>query len=337
MCAAVLLTTGRTVGAEQDVLSSIDSAGTRSIVVRAEPGAGLDTTVLDRLANIDGIEWAGAFGSALDVQNLAFPGGNRVPVREAYSSSINVFGSALSTHTTEARAFASARALEELGMVGAAGAVSTVTDQIEYPITGKLVVPSFLEFLEPVVIVPRSVEENPASSVSVLVVIAEKPDLVGSLSVTVQSLLAVEDVSKVKLQTSQNLATLRALIEGQLGTFGRDLIVVIFGITAVLVAAILYGLVMLRRKDFGRRRALGATRGLIIGLLLTQMLLLSVIGAVIGCVISALVLLTSGDPQPPFLFYLAVAILATATGLVSASVPAVAASRRDPLRELRVP
>ena len=36
MCATVLLTTGRTVGAEQAVISSIDSAGTRSIIVRAE-------------------------------------------------------------------------------------------------------------------------------------------------------------------------------------------------------------------------------------------------------------------------------------------------------------
>lgn len=71
MCATVLLTTGRTVGAEQAVLGSIDSAGTRAVVVRAEADAGLNTAVLDRLANLDGIEWAGAFGAAQDVQNTA--------------------------------------------------------------------------------------------------------------------------------------------------------------------------------------------------------------------------------------------------------------------------
>ena len=35
MILAVMLTTGRTVGAEQEVLGSIDSAGTRSITIRA--------------------------------------------------------------------------------------------------------------------------------------------------------------------------------------------------------------------------------------------------------------------------------------------------------------
>ncbi len=36
MCATVLLTTGRTAGAEQAVVASIDSAGTRAVVVRAD-------------------------------------------------------------------------------------------------------------------------------------------------------------------------------------------------------------------------------------------------------------------------------------------------------------
>lgn len=337
MCAAVLLTTGRTVGAEQDVLSSIDSAGTRSIIVRAEAGAGLDTSVLDRLKNLDGIEWTGAFSSAVDAQNIAFPGGNRVPVREAFSSSLAVFGTKSSSSTAELQALASAQALEELGMAGPAGAVSTVNDRAEYSVTGQLEVPTFLRFLEPLVVIPHPIDGTSPTSVSVLVVIADRPDLVRPLSLAVQSLLAVDDSTKVRLQTSEDLASLRALVEGQLGSFGRELVLVIFAITAVLVAAILYGLVMLRRKDFGRRRALGATRGLIIVLLLTQMLMLGAVGAVVGCATSAVVLLGSGDPQPPFIFYLAVAVLATATGLLAASAPAIAASRRDPLKELRVP
>jgi putative ABC transport system permease protein len=153
----------------------------------------------------------------------------------------------------------------------------------------------------------------------------------------VQSVLAVDDPTKIKVTTSESLATLRALVQGQLGSFGRSLVIVIFALTAVLVAAILYGLVMLRRRDFGRRRALGASRGLIVGLLLTQTAFLSLIGASAGTVIALISLKVTGDPLPGLEFLIALDVLAIVVGVLAALVPAIVASRRDPLKELRVP
>ncbi len=336
MCAAILLTTGRTVGAEQAVLGSIDSAGTRSIVVRAEGDAGLDTSVLDRLEGIEGIEWAGAFGAASDVTNSLIPDGIRVPARLAWGESFDALGIPSTQALQDKTAWASPQALEQLGMAEGVGGVSSPLGA-DYAIGGEVQVPDYLEFLEPLVIVPQSAESADFSTVSVLVVIAERPDLVAPVSKTVQSLLGLEDVTKVTMATSQSLATLRALIEGQLGTFGRSLILVIFTLTAVLVATILYGLVMLRRKDFGRRRALGASRSLIVSLLLTQMAILSAIGATLGSAAAAGALVATGDPLPDSTFFLAVGVLAVAVGVIAAVLPAMSASRRDPLRELRVP
>jgi putative ABC transport system permease protein len=335
MCATVLLTTGRTVGAEQAVLGSIDSAGTRSIVIRADADAGLDTDVLDRLAHIEGIEWAGAFGAAQDVTNAAVPGGTKVPVRLAWGDHLGLLGIPDSQPIENRTAWASAAALEQLGMPDRVGGV-TSDSGADYAIAGEIPVPDYLGFLEPLVIVPQT-RDAAAPAVSVLVVIAARPDLVTPVSQAVQSVLAVDDPTKVKLSTSESLASLRALVEGQLGSFGRNLVIVIFALTAILVAAILYGLVMLRRKDFGRRRALGASQGLIIGLLLTQMAALSLVGAVIGSAAAAIGLAATGDPLPGLDFFVAVAVLAIAVGLVAAVVPAVAAARRDPLKELRVP
>lgn len=335
MCATVLLTTGRTVGAEQAVLGTIDSTGTRAVVVRAESGAGLNSSVLERLANVDGIAWAGAFGAAQDVRNQAFPDGVPVPVRFAYGDDIHSLTGTLPLANISA--LASVAALEQLGMPDAAGGV--VSDSgADYAITGSIVVPDYLAFLEPLVVVPQ-IEEADAepAPVSVLVVIAERPDLVAPISEAVRSVLAVDDPTKVKIATSESLAQLRALVQGQLGSFGRNLVLVVFALTAVLAAAILYGLVMLRRKDFGRRRALGASQGLIVGLLLTQMAVLSTIGALIGSIAAAVGLQLSGDPLPGWDFFVAVAILAIVTGLVAALIPALAAARRDPLKELRVP
>jgi putative ABC transport system permease protein len=44
-----------------------------------------------------------------------------------------------------------------------------------------------------------------------------------------------------------------------------------------------------------------------------------------------------GSPLPGFGYLIAVGVLACATAVAGAVVPAVAASRRDPLTELRVP
>src|SRR5690606_16042485 len=70
MTLAVMLTTGRTVGAESRILGTIDSAGSRSIVARAGPEAGLMSDIIERLAAVEGIEWAGAFSTPVDAQNL---------------------------------------------------------------------------------------------------------------------------------------------------------------------------------------------------------------------------------------------------------------------------
>ena len=94
---------------------------------------------------------------------------------------------------------------------------------------------------------------------------------------------------------------------------------------------------MLRRKDFGRRRALGAAQGLIVGLLLTQMAVLSIMGAIVGSVAAAIGLAVTGDPLPGLDFFVAVSVLAIGVGLLAALLPAVAAARRDSVQELRVP
>jgi putative ABC transport system permease protein len=342
MCVSVLLTTGRTVGAEDSVLASIDSAGTRSIVVRADPEAGLDPGVLDRLKTLDGVEAAVAFGPATDTRNTAFDGGTPVPVRQVWGidhSGLGLPASADPARTPDGigagtRAWASPRALDELGMLYPAGGI-TSGDGRDFAVVGQVSVPDYLGFLEPVVVAPQP--RDGAGSVGVLVVIAERPALVAPVAEAVQSLLSVDDPETVTISTNEDLAALRGLIEGQLGTFGRELVLIIFGISAVFVASILYGFTMLRRKDYGRRRALGASRPLIIGLILLQMLLLATLGAALGSIGAVTALAATGAPVPGWDFITAVAVLACAVAVAAAAVPAVIASRRDPIRELRVP
>lgn len=335
MTVAVMLTTGRTVGAEQAVLGSIDSAGTRSITVRAEAGAGVTSSVLQRIERIEGVEWTAGFAAAVDGANALIPDGKKVPVRLAYGSQFERLGVPSHFPLEGSTAWASEAALEQLGMPDASGGVH-LTSGASYAVAGRIDLPDFLQGFEPAVFVPQLTSDGD-EVLSVLTVVADSPELVGPVSDAVVSLLGADDPSKVTVQTSEALAQLRSLIEGQLGSFSRGLVLALLGLTGVLVAILLYGLVMMRRKDFGRRRALGATRGLIIKLLLVQTGMLALIGIAAGSGISAALLVATGDPLPGFSFTIALGILTLFTALIAAAIPATIASRREPIRELRVP
>lgn len=330
MCLAVVLTTGRAVGAQQAVLDTLDSAGTRSIVVRATPEAGLDSTVVERISTLAGVEWVGAFGPGVDVRNAAVEGGAPVALRRLWSPDPAAVGGS----GQPGAAWASPAALEALGMSEGSGAAVDAAGS-SVVVRGSGTTLGSLEPLEPLLFVPA--DESDVGAVSYLVVVAERPGLVAPLSDILVPMLDVADPSSVEVQTSERLAQLRGLIDGQLGMFGRTLTLSIFALMGVLVAAVLAGLVLLRRRDFGRRRALGATRGLIVTLLLSQTAVLAVIGAVIGVGTALIVLAVGGDPLPGVGYAAGVATISVATAVLAALFPAVVAARRDPLTELRVP
>lgn len=335
MVLAVMLTTGRTVGAEQQVLGSIDSAGTRSISVRADADAGITSSVLERMSGIEGIEWAAGFSGAVDATAATVRDGAKVPVRLAYGAHLARLGVAETSPVPSELAWASDAALEQFGMPDATGSI-VLTDGSSYGVAGRIDVPDFLQGFEPLVIVPQS-RASGQEPVSVPVVIAESPELVAPVSEAVMSVLAASDTTKVSVQTSEALAELRAVIEGQLGSFSRGLVIALLGLTGALLAILLYRLVMMRRRDFGRRRALGASRGLNISLLLIQTGILTLFGIFVGAVLSLAILPVSGDPWPGIAFTGALGVLTFFTALVAALIPALIASRREPIRELRVP
>jgi putative ABC transport system permease protein len=332
MCCAVLLTEGAAVGARDAVVATLDAADTRAIVVRVD-GAGVDVTVLDRLAHIDDISWAVAFGSAADVTNAAIPAGTRVPLRRAWCTDWTQFG--LPTRPADGHAYVSRSAAEQLGMDVPAGAVRAVTGAAEHAVIGWLSVPTPLRFLEPFQVVPEPL--GGPETIGMLVVVAARSELVAPLTAVIGSVLAAEDVTKVSVETSQALTALRDSVRDQLGGYGRQLTLGVFSATAVMSGGLSYAMVMLRRKDYGRRRALGASRGLVVGLVLLQAALLGLGGAVVGVVVALGALAATDQPAPGPRYCLSVGVLATTVAVVASIIPAIAAARREPVAELRVP
>ena len=333
MCIAVILTAGSVAGSEQRVLASLDAAGTRSIVVRAQSDAGLTTDVLSRIQRLSAVEWVGAFGPSFDVVNRSIPGGKSIGLRAAYSRDFSPLHLG-NQGSPGARTYLSRSAATTLGMPSGIGGLATDWGG-GYAATGLISVPAYLGFLQPLAVTPAAPTGH--KTVAVLVVLAKHASDVAALTPVVESELGISDPSKVTISTSSQLATLRGAIQTQLGASGWGLVVTIVVVTGGLICAILFGVVLLRRKDFGRRRALGASQKLVIGLLLTQTALLAIVGAVLGCIVGGVGLLIRHQPLPSLAYFAAVGLLSVVVAAAAAVAPAAVASRRDPLHELRVP
>jgi len=143
------------------------------------------------------------------------------------------------------------------------------------------------------------------------------------------------------LGRSLTLLLQRAVADRRLG------VLVLGGFAAVaLVLAVvgIYGVlsyvVAQRTQEFGVRMALGARRADVWRLVVRQAGLLVVTGVVIGVVISGFVtslmqaMLVGVTPTDPLTFAAVVAVLAV-TALAACQVPALRATRADPLSALR--
>jgi putative ABC transport system permease protein len=168
-------------------------------------------------------------------------------------------------------------------------------------------------------------------------VLAERPDQVAALTDAVVAVVGPADPTSLGVQTSESLALIRAAVAGELGTYGRRLVLMILGAGLALVVLNMYGAVTTRRRDFGRRRALGASRGTIVALVTLQTAITGLLGAALGTAIGAAVVWRLTDLLPDLRFAVAVGVLAIIATIAAAVPPALVAAHRDPVKVLRVP
>ena len=328
MTATTLLTNGRVAGAQRDLLDSFDRAGGRVITVQPAPDSGLGSSVLARLKTLDDVAWAGAFGIAEDMANSAVPGGDVVGVRAFASTDPALLGIRWPDAVPGA-AFADASALQTLGLSESGSGGLRGGNGTSASVVGRLRAPSFLRSLEPLVLQPTEA----AFDCSVIVILASDVAVVDALAASLPTLLATD----VQVSASTDLLAMRAQVQTQVGILGNGLVLGVLGASAVLVGMIQMVLVTMNRKDYGRRRALGARRSLIVQLVTAISAIEGLIGAIVGILVANSTMIALTDPLPDAWFQVSVVILGLAASLAGAIVPAWFASHRDPIVELRVP
>lgn len=333
-CGIIVSTTGQTVAIEREVLEQIDDAGTRTIVVEDTEGrANLQPDAVGRIGALSGVDWAIGFGVTTDVRLIGLEGAPAVPIR-GYVGELPALVTTTSWDARPGTALAGLHALQALGFETAAGPVERVADNgPQLAVVGLLQADAPLKFLDRALLTVADPEEP----VVRVILLAEVAEQVPRLSEALGAVLDSADPGSVSVRSSDTLIQVRAAVRGELGTFGRNLVSIVLGAGLVLTALNVIGSVTTRRRDFGRRRALGASRIDIVILVTAQTLITAVVGAAAGLAIGTAVVRQILGVMPELEFVLAVAILAAIATTLAALPPALFAAFRDPVRILRVP
>lgn len=337
VCVVALLTTGRAAATEARIVASIDSVGTRLIVLTDTTGnAGIFTNSVKLVADLDSVEWVFGVGPAVPVTNstVGYVMGESMTARPLIGSlpsdvrltsgrglaapneSLVATSSrqGLGLTDTAGRLQTNERVLANVGSFEATGAASNLGADVLYQ--------------------PDPSTETPIRYLYVLA--AEGADVI-QLGTVLEEVLPAEQPSMVDVEVSTQAIELRDVVTGALGAGSRQLMIIVLSVGCALVAITMAGSTSGRRRDFGRQRALGATRALIVTSVVVHALVAGLIGTAIGTVTGLTFNLLTTGQMISGRFFVGLATIMLYVTVAGAIVPAVIASRRDPVRILRVP
>ncbi|WP_141784003.1 ABC transporter permease [Ornithinicoccus hortensis] len=335
MCGTTLATVGRTAAAEEQVADRLDAAGSRVLVVNDAQGQDLiPRAVVDQAAGLSVAERAVGVVIPVDVTNsVVGAGGTRVPAWAVVGDLADVASLERGRWPGPGEALVSAQGQLALRMDDPVGSVTlaSTTEVTDYNVVGSFTPREpFTDYAAGVLI--AAPEDAVADSLHVVVTDSQ---VAATAQRAVLGLIAPPTFEAVTVQSPVSLAQLQEQVAGDLTTFGRALLLGVLGAGALLVAIVVLADVLIRRTDLGRRRALGATRSVIIGLVLGRTLAPALLGAVLGATAGLWIAATYAAPPPEFTA--ATATLALLAALASALPPALFAATRDPVRVLRTP
>ena len=332
MCFAALATVGQSAANQASVQASIASRGARVLIVRDTANLGfINTRTLTEVRALSTVDAAIGLGLTVDSTNGRIgPGGTLVTTWPMYGDLSDAIELVKGRWPQPGEAVVSMTGQEKFGLAEPVGYLAVGDDQ--YPIVGRYSAKDGFDDLATGAVVNANLQD---SAIELRVVIGT----ISAASVTqsaVLSILAPGDTAGLSVQSPLGVAELTQMVNAQLASFGRSLMLLILGVGGLFVAAVVLADVLVRRHDLGRRRTLGITRTDLTALVMLRAAIPALLGAILGSAIATIITTRLGY-RPPYDFCAAVALLATLTAIIAAIPPAVYAARLDPVRVMRTP
>ncbi|HRN30445.1 MAG TPA: hypothetical protein PK890_12200, partial [Terrimesophilobacter sp.] len=268
MTTTTFLTAGRAAAAEQEVLRSVDDAGPRLIEVTiTEPSPGVTTATLNRFTKINNVEWVLGLGPARDVRSSATGARINVAARDLLSPLPPEVSINPGRTPRAGEAIIGVQTQQRLQLLHPSGAL--LDAGIPRSVVGAFSASGSIENLDRLVLIQPDTAAT-TTYATLIYLLADDAGNVDAIVRQIRALAAINPADSLAVQTSPELVELAAVLAGEIGGLSRQL-----AIGAILVGIILVALTMTlalnaRRKDFGRRRALGASRSALIGLTLLE-------------------------------------------------------------------
>lgn len=333
-CAASLLTVGQQAAAERRLEAELGRPAARTLTITDDKDSRRITTpAVAMLSSLDLAEHVVAFGTPQDVVNGALGEGST-------KSSIVVLAgeTADAFELTRGRmprpgaheALISEGSRNALGMSSASGVVEADSGQ-QWNVVGSFRARTPFEQLDSFAIV---FDAPPDATYRQIQVTASSVSAVSELQAAVLAVLAPKP-GELAIQSPISEADVSAKAQGQLTSFGRSLLLLIFAVSTVFVAVVVLADTLIHRRDLGRRRTLGITRTDLVLLVALRATIPAALGAVVATAGILVVAALRGTPIPPS-FAIAVAFLATLASTLAAIAPAIFAAWRDPVAVMRV-
>jgi len=332
-CFVALSTVGKTAANEEQIRLRLEAAGARLLsVTDTRESEFINPRTLGLIRGLTGVDVATGVGVARDVTNGRIgPGGTRVAAFPVDANLSQIGRLVRGRWARPGEALVTPDAQRRLGMVEPVGFVQS-SDKTGYPVVGAI------EMVSPFDDMARSIIINTTGAAQVRelrVVITSIAD-VNATQKAILSILAPADPQNVQIESPSGLADTAQDLGGQLAGFGRSLLLLILGVGACFVATVVLSDVLVRRRDLGRRRTLGATRADLTGLVVLRTTVPAITGATVGSALALALNASSGYPTPVN-FGIAVATLASLAAALAAAPPAVYAAWRDPVNVMRTP
>lgn len=335
VCFSILMTTGQSAASERAVINQIDTAGTRMIAISDDQGqAAISPKAVRILEDVSDVSWAFGLGEAFDVTNatLADQRAGARPLVGELPEDITLIAGRL---PQAGEAIIGAEIADQLHIPQGYGSVTPVGGGAVVPVVGSFVAEGPLESLNATILVATPPED--LSAIRYLYVMATDVSAVERLGVMLETSTPANHPEAITVETPSGVIALREVVAGELGATSRALMAVVMIVGALIISVTMFGATTSKRRDFGRRRALGATRSALIVGLLVQTAVGALVGILIGCVGGLLILSQQSGELPAPTFTIGVAGLALLITLAAATPVALHAATRDPLRILRVP
>lgn len=352
VCTSILTTVGRTTASEAAVLERINQAGSLTLTVTDVSPAGghLPLSLVETVNGLSAVEWAVGLSAPVDARRAALGAGSSPVPTWRLVGSVPWLPEITVGMETSTRGLIAERAQTTVGFVGPYGVVEAGS-AVPISLVGPFVPPSSLQDLGVGIIVPFSANKvaslsseargnDPDTSLDQptlrrLVAVAGSAQVAAEMERLVMRLIGEVPGQDLRVDSPTAIADLHNKISGDLGGSKRQITLGVLGIGLLMVSAVVFGETLTRRRDIGRARALGASRGYLLGQLVTRSIICAVPGVVVG-VVAGLVTL-GGSNMPNWRFTVATAVLSILTAAVAVLVPGVVAVRRDPVAVLRTP